>query len=122
MTPEDIAARLRIAARRMDTANARRRAEEELRKARYLAGIGEVSLALQHEINNPLAALMSNSSLVASGILNPDDTKASLKVIDEQARRIADVMRRLGRMDDPRSVEYARGQKMVDLSPKERGR
>ena len=116
VTPEDIAARLRIAARRMETGTARRLAEEELRKARYLAGVGEVSLALQHEINNPLAALLTNSSLLASGILGPDDAKATLKVIDEQARRIADVVRRLNALDDPRSVEYARGQRMVDLS------
>ena len=116
VTPEDIAARLRIAARRMETGAARRLAEEELRKARYLAGVGEVSLALQHEINNLLAALLTNSALLASGILTPDDAKATLKVIDDQARRIADVVRRLNSLNDPRSVEYARGQMMVDLS------
>ncbi len=121
VTPEDIAARLRIAARRMETGAARRLAEEELRKARYLAGVGEVSLALQHEINNPLAALLTNSSLLASGILGADDTKATLKVVDEQARRIADVVRRLNALQDPKSVEYARGQMMVDLSA-QRGR
>lgn len=116
VTPEDIAARLRIAARRMETGAARRLAEEELRKARYLAGVGEVSLALQHEINNPLAALLTNSALLQGGILDPDDVNATLKVIDEQALRIADVVRRLNALNDPRSVEYARGQRMVDLS------
>lgn len=116
VTPEDIAARLRIAARRMETGTARRLAEEELRKARYLAGVGEVSLALQHEINNPLAALLTNSALLQSGILGPNDVKATLTVIDEQARRIADVVRRLNALNDPKSVEYARGQRMVDLS------
>jgi DNA-binding response OmpR family regulator len=116
VTPEDIAARLRIAARRMETGAARRRAEEELRAARYLAGVGEVSLALQHEINNPLAALLTNSALLAGGILPADETAATLKVIDDQARRIADVLRRLNALTDPRSVEYAHGQRMVDLA------
>lgn len=115
VTPEDIAARLRIAARRMETGAARRQAEEELRKARYLAGVGEVSLALQHEINNPLAALLGNSALVAGGILPADETAKTLRIIDEQARRIADVVRRLNALTDPKSVEYARGQRMVDL-------
>lgn len=115
VTPSDIAARLRIAERRMETARARRSAEEELRKARYLAGVGEVSLALQHEINNPLAALLTHSALLAGGILPPEESKATLKVIDDQARRIADVVRRLNALSDPKSVEYARGQKMVDL-------
>ncbi len=121
VTPEDIAARLRIAARRMETGAARRRAEEELRKARYLAGIGEVSLALQHEINNPLTALISNASLLSSGIVGADDAKASIAVIEAQARRIADVLRRLAALDDPRTVEYARGQRMVDLAPRKPG-
>ena len=120
VTPEDIAARLRIAARRMENGAARRLAEAELRKARYLAGVGEVSLALQHEINNPLAALLTNSSLVTSGILTPEESVQSLKVIDEQARHIADVVRRLNALEDPRSVEYARGQKMVDLAAPKR--
>jgi DNA-binding response OmpR family regulator len=115
VTPEDIAARLRIAARRMETGAARRCAEEELRRARYLAGIGELSLALQHQINNPLAALLTNSALLSSGILSPEERAATLKVIDDQAQRIADVLRRLNALSDPRSVEYARGQKMVDL-------
>lgn len=115
VTPEEIAARLRIAERRMEIAQARRRAEDELRKARYLAGVGELSLALQHEINNPLAALLTNSALVASGMLAPEETKECLVTIDEQARRIADVVKRLHGMDDPRSVEYVKGQRMVDL-------
>jgi len=115
VTPEDVAARLRIAARRMETGAARRRAEEELRKARYLAGVGELSLALQHEINNPLAALLTHSALLSGGILPPEESAATLEVIDAQARRIADVVRRLNALSDPKSVEYARGQKMVDL-------
>lgn len=115
VTPEDIAARLRIATRRMETSVARRRAEEELRKARYLAGVGEVSLALQHEINNPLAALLSHSALVSNGILPPLEVAATLRVVDEQARRIADVVKRLNALTDPRSVEYVSGKQMVDL-------
>ena len=116
VTPEDIAARLRIAARRMENGTARRAAEAELRKARYLAGVGEVSLALQHEITNPLAALLTNSALLSGGILPPDESAATLRVIDQQARRIADVVKRLNALTDPQSVEYALGQRMVDLS------
>lgn len=115
VAPEDIAARLRIAERRMEQAAARRAAEAELQKARYLAGVGEVSLAIQHEINNPLAALLTNSALISSGMLTADEVPASLKVIDEQARRIADVVRRLQGIEAPRSVEYLKGQRMVDL-------
>lgn len=115
VTPQDVAARLRIAEKRMETAAGRRRAEFELQKAKYLAGIGEVSLALQHEINNPLAALLTNSSLITSGMLTPDEEKESLQTIDVQARRIAEVVKRLSALEAPRSVEYVKGQRMLDL-------
>lgn len=121
VTPSDIAARLRIAERRMAAARARRSAEEELRKARYLAGVGEVSLALQHEINNPLAALLTTAALVTGGMLEPHEIPDSLKTIEAQAQRIADVLKRLRAVNTERSVEYARGQKMVDLGAKKPG-
>jgi DNA-binding response OmpR family regulator len=115
VTPNDVAARLRIAEKRMENSRARRSAEEELRKARYLAGVGEVSLALQHEINNPLAALLTTAALITGNMLRPDEIPESLKTIETQAQRIADVLKRLRNVDQPRSIEYARGQKMVDL-------
>lgn len=116
VTPSDVAARLRIAEMRIEVARARRTAEEDLRKARYLAGVGEVSLALQHEINNPLAALLTTTAIVREGMVTAEEMPASLATIEEQARRIADVMKRLRQVQTDHSVEYARGQRMVDLS------
>lgn len=118
VTPSDIAARLRIAEKRIEVAAARRRAEEELRRSRYLAGVGEVSLALQHEINNPLAALLTTTAIVKDGMVPPEEIPASLVTIEEQARRIAEVLKRLREVQSDRTVEYARGQRMVDLSGK----
>ncbi len=117
VTPEDLMARLRIAEKRIAVNAARQEAEEALRKARYLAGVGELSLALQHEINNPLAALLTHSSLITSGILSPEEVRAGLVTVEAQARRIAEVVKRLNTMSEPRSVEYIKGQKMVDLGP-----
>lgn len=117
VTPKDVAARLRIAERRMETAAARRTAEAELRKARYLAGIGEMSIALQHEINNPLAALLTNASLVSSGLVTGEEATESLAAVQVQANRIAEIVRRLQTLGAPQSTEYAAGQRMVDLRP-----
>lgn len=115
VTPSDIAARLRIAEKRMQTADARRGAEAELRKARYMAGIGELSLALQHEINNPLAALLTTTALITGGMLEPHEIPEAHRTIETQAQRIATVLKRLRDAKDPQSVEYAHGQRMVDL-------
>lgn len=117
VTASDIAARLRIAEKRMEAARARRAAEFELRKARYLAGVGEVSLALQHEINNPLAALLTTTALITGGLLEAHEIPEGLKTIETQAQRIADVLKRLRTVNSERSVEYAHGQRMVDLGP-----
>lgn len=118
VTASDIAARLRIAENRIAIAVERRRVEEELRKARYMAGVGEVSLALQHEINNPLAALLTTTAIIREGMVDAKDIPESLATIDTQARRIAEVMKRLRDVQTDKSVEYAHGQRMVDLGEK----
>jgi DNA-binding response OmpR family regulator len=117
VTPENVRARLRIAEKRIEVSVARRAAEEELRKARYLAGIGETSLALQHEINNPLAALLSHASLIDTKMVDGKDLDESLATIVEQARRIAEVVKRLRQLDNPRSVEYLGQARMIDINP-----
>jgi len=116
VTPENVRARLRIAEKRIEVSAARRAAEEELRKARYLAGIGEMSLALQHEINNPLSALLSHASLIDAKMVDGTDLDESLATIVEQARRIADVVKRLRQIDNPRSVEYLGAVRMIDIN------
>lgn len=116
VTPENLAARLRIATRRIAQAKARRQAEEELRRARYLAGIGETVIALRHEINNPLTALMAQASLLESGRVSGEASKSSATAILEQARRIAGVVARLAALDDPKTREYVPGQRMIDIT------
>jgi hypothetical protein len=37
--------------------------------------------------------------------------------VHEQAERIAQVVRRLAKLKNPRSVEYLAGARMIDLSP-----
>jgi DNA-binding response OmpR family regulator len=115
VTPADVLARLRIALKRMESAARRRDAEDGLRRARYLAGVGEVALALQHEINNPLTALLSTTYLAAHGMIPAAELPESLGSIELQAKRIAEVLKRLQALKEEKSVEYAHGQRMVDL-------
>ena len=117
VTPDNLMARLRIAERRIEVNAARRSAEEKLRKAQYLAGIGETSLALQHEINNPLAALLSNTSLIEANMLTAEEKEESLVTIAQMARRIADVVKKLRQLNNPSSVEYLGKARMIDINP-----
>lgn len=111
-----LTARLRIAQRRMENDEARREAEEELRKARWLAGIGEATVGLQHEINNPLTGLLGTAELMLLDMQEAGQKTDDIRVIIEQGRRISALVRHLGELRDPRSVHYVGGKRMIDLT------
>lgn len=119
LVPLDLDVRLRIAERRMAAAATHRGMEAQLREARYLAGIGELSLAVQHEINNPLASLLMQTALLRTGTLDAAEVPEILATVEAQARRVAEVVRRLARTEAPRTVPYAEGKQMIDLAPPE---
>lgn len=118
VTPEMLSARVVIAGRRLEQNVLRRRAEDALAAAQRLAGIGETTLALQHEINNPLAALLVHAQLLVSDAATPA-LKKDLDLVVKLTRRIADVVRRLSELKAPRSVPYRGGASMIDLSANE---
>jgi DNA-binding response OmpR family regulator len=117
-SPENLRARLEIAGQRIVQNAASRAAEEELARSRWLAGIGETTIAIEHEINNPLSALLGHAELLLMEEGLSTDQTDSLRIIQEQAGRIADVVRRLARLKNPQSVEYLSGSRMLDLGPK----
>ena len=114
-SPENLRARLEIAGQRILQNAARRAAEAELARSRWLAGIGETTIALEHEINNPLSALLGHAELMLMEDGLNEQQRDSLLVIQEQAARIAEVVRRLARLKNPQSVEYLAGSRMLDL-------
>ena len=104
-TPPSITARLAIAERRIAANEARWAAEEALANAQWMAGIGQTALAIQHEVNNPLAALLGNVQLM----LMEDDLPKDIRVLGDgmlaQARRVANIVKRLSAVEAPRTVE-----------------
>lgn len=90
----------------------RKEAELELARSRWLAGIGSTVLTVMHEINNPLTSLLMNAEVLAAGERDP----ATVRAIVAAAHRIADVTRQLSvQQHDPRTVEYVKGMRMLDL-------
>lgn len=113
--PDILRTRLTIAGRRLAREDIRRAAEADAARARYLAGVGEMAIALQHEINNPLAAILAHAELMAMDADDAGQPNESLTTILEQSRRIADVVRKLSSLRNPTSVEYVPGKRMVHL-------
>jgi DNA-binding response OmpR family regulator len=134
--PEELLARvhgsLRTLALRRELA---RRAEElervnrELREtqarligAERLAAIGQISLAVRHEVNNPLGTIIVSADLLldqAEGL--SEEARKRLEAISRAALRIRDVVKRLGELRQDRTVEYLPGMRMTDLRPPREG-
>lgn len=90
----------------------RKQQEGELARTRWRAGIGDTVLAVLHEINNPLTSLLMNAEMLSAG----DRDARTIEAIGVAAGRIAEVTRRLSRQQlDPRTVEYVKGMRMLDL-------
>jgi DNA-binding response OmpR family regulator len=120
-SPENLRARLEIAGQRILQNAARRAAETELARSRWLAGIGETTIAIEHEINNPLSALLGHAELLLMERGMTSQQLDQLRIIQEQATRIADVVRRLAKLKNPQSVEYLAGARMIDLGTRSGG-
>ena len=113
---ENLRARFEIANRRIAQDNARRATEAELARARWLSGIGETTIAIEHEINNPLSSLLGHAELLLMEHTMTPAHEEQVAVIHEQALRIKEVVRSLARLKNPQSVEYLGGALMIDLS------
>ncbi len=91
-------------------------AERDLVRAERLAAIGEMTVTLHHEINNPLMAAFANVELLlADPSMTANSRHETLTGVREALRRIHDIMRRIGDLREIRTKSYATGVRMVDL-------
>jgi PAS domain S-box-containing protein len=98
----------------------------EILQKDQLATLGEVTIGLSHEINNPLAVIVNQTELlerdverlVGEGDCSVENER--LDAIRREVARIAEIVERLGEMaagDKYETVEYVGPARMVDLRP-----
>ncbi|MGH8005178.1 MAG: histidine kinase dimerization/phospho-acceptor domain-containing protein [Limisphaerales bacterium] len=88
---------------------------EEIKKER-LAAIVETAIAVSHEVNNPLTAVLGNAQLLRLRTKDlPADVEEKLKIIEEAAGRIQEVTAALMRITEPSTLEYTPGIEMLDI-------
>ena len=96
-----------------------------------LATLGEVAIGLSHEINNPLAVIINQATLLENDIArlaNERDCSVEnerLDAIRREVARITDLVDRLGEMVKKESYEtihYVGPSRMVDLRSEDRKR
>ncbi len=96
--------------------------QARLVRAERLAAIGEIGLAIRHEVNNPLGTLMGYTELLLKQRESlPPDLQRMLEAIQRGCVRIRDVVRRLEELREYRTVEYLPGMTMTDLRGEEPG-
>jgi signal transduction histidine kinase len=76
----------------------------------------EMAVTVNHEINNPLTAILGNVQLMMlrSNELSAE-TIAKLQTIELSAMRIRDVTQKMMNLREVRSIPYADGSTMIDL-------
>lgn len=106
---------LREHAHRLEEANTQLlAAREQLIRSERLAAIGQVAAAVQHEVSNPLTAVLGNAHWLAERADVPEEVRDILRVIARESLRIRDVLRQLDEVQD-RLVPYAGDAQMLDL-------
>jgi DNA-binding response OmpR family regulator len=94
-------------------------AEQDLVRAERLAAIGEMTVTLHHEINNPLMAAFADVELLLADRGTTPEQRQGLENIREALRRIRDIVQRIGDLREARSKAYLRGVRMLDLAREE---
>ncbi len=96
-------------------------AEQDLVRAERLAAVGEMTVTLHHEINNPLMAAFADVELLLADLEGPPEKlRQGLEDIRQALRRIRDIVQRIGKLREIRSKDYLRGVRMLDLERRDR--
>lgn len=89
--------------------------QQRLLDAERLAAVGEVHIALRHEINNPLSVLVGAAEILQHQSENPEVVRSWAGHLAEATSRITDVLRRLEELRRVPTTDYGAGVAMVDL-------
>lgn len=93
---------------------------DQLIERNRLAAITETTLALSHEINNPLLTVRGNLELLENDFTQNQITNSSIKnrleTIKDNCERIRQVTDKLATLSKPVSSNIYGGTKMVDLT------
>jgi PAS domain S-box-containing protein len=97
-----------------------KRFQTKLLEAERLAAITETAIGINHEINNPLCAILGNTQLLLmeKDKLDPRIIKR-LKSIEKEITRIHLVAERLAKISKPVLKEYVGGKLMLDVEHSE---
>ena len=90
--------------------------EREVVDAERRSAVGELTVALHHELNNPLMAALTEATLLQEEPALSPTLRTGLAVIKAALERIKEVVKRAGAADGAKSTDYLVGSlRMTDL-------
>ena len=90
-------------------------AEQELVRAERLAAVGELSVTLHHELNNPLMAAMAEVELALGDATLPEQHREGLQSARSALQRLALRLKQSAEIRRADSTDYLDGLRMLDL-------
>jgi CheY-like chemotaxis protein len=94
-------------------------AEQDLMAMERRTAMGQMTVTLHHEINNPLMSAMADVELMIGEPDTPPAQRETLREVLRSLERIRDIVRQVGALQSAETVEYLDGVEMVDLDAKE---
>lgn len=89
--------------------------QDKIIKAERLATLGEVTKAVEHEINNPLNVIVNWAEIYREDESIDPEVRKKFQIVFDMAMRITGVIRKLSDLKDAKSVEFIKGQKMTSI-------
>jgi PAS domain S-box-containing protein len=90
-------------------------AQEELRAREKQALIAELAGAAAHELNQPLTSVLGYAELLQRRVGEPAAIQAASGIILQEAERMADIVRKIGKITRYETKTYVGAAKILDL-------
>src|SRR5262249_37935759 len=90
-------------------------AQEKLQMSEKQAVIAELAGTTAHELNQPLTSVMGYAELLARKIAEDSPLRRPVDVILKETERMAEIVRKIGRITKYETKTYVGSTKIVDL-------
>jgi PAS domain S-box-containing protein len=90
-------------------------AQEELRAREKQSLIAELAGAAAHELNQPLTSVLGYAELIRRRATDAEGVQSSAAVILQEAERMADIVRKIGKITRYETKTYVGAAKILDL-------
>ena len=112
---QELLARVRAALRTKKLYDELKATREKLTEAERLAALGKMAITLNHELNNPLQAIVFAAENMLSDMMEEDSLRDDVETVLANCRRINEVLKQVTNLKRIRSEPYIGRLDMLDL-------